>query len=306
MNTIPTSRTIGHAAFLVMIAITVAASACAGSQTKPTPAATPTTTLSKFPDNVGVQLYSVRDQLKADLPGTLEQVKQMGLVDVELYDFHGLAPADLKNALAAAGLRARSLHQPYRRFKEDVPALIADAKALGVEFVGCAWIPHQGPYDAAINDEAIEVFTKAGQAFRDAGLRLFYHPHGFEFGPAEGGGTLFDQMVTRTAPGIVDFEIDVFWFVHGGADPLQYLRKYPNRFPLVHLKDMHPDEPTGVLTGKANKENQVVLGTGKVDIAAVVAEAERSGQVVWYFLEDESSRVLDQLPQSLTYLRQLK
>jgi sugar phosphate isomerase/epimerase len=285
------------AAVVLLLAGTT--SAWAASKAKPVKTA-------RYPGNVGVQLYSVRNQLKTDLPGTLKTLHKMGLRDVELYSFHDKAPADLRKDLLAVGLRPRSLHQSYDRFRDDLPGVIADAKALGVDFVGIAWIPHKDEYDAQENAAAIDLFNRAGKACQEAGLRFFYHPHGYEFAKRADGSTLFDEMLAKTDPAAVSFEADVFWMFHGGADPVALLKKHPERFPLTHLKDMHKDEPAPLTTGKANKESDVTLGTGKIDIAGIVKQAQAGKQVHWHFLEDESSRVMEQLPASLAYLKKLK
>ncbi len=260
----------------------------------------------KYPANVGLQLYSVREQLKQDLPGTLAQVRKLGFRDVEIYDLHGQTAAEFAKTLAKAGLRARSMHQSYGRFKDDLPGLVADAKALGVTYAGCAWIPHKDAFDAEEARAAIEVFNKAGQALKEAGVQFFYHLHGYEFAKGADGKTLFDEMLAKTDPAAVAFELDVFWAFHGGADPVALLRAHPGRFPLTHLKDMRKGEPVGLTTGKADKEADVTLGTGQIDIAAIVAETNKSGKVAWHFLEDESKAVLEQLPGSLAYLKGLK
>jgi sugar phosphate isomerase/epimerase len=259
-----------------------------------------------FPANVGVQIYSFRNQLKEDLPGTLALVRKVGFRDVELYSLHGKTAPELKKILDAAGLRAHSMHQPYARFKDDITGIIADGKALGLRYVGCAFIPHEGEYTSAMNQAAIDVFNTAGEALNAAGLRFFYHPHGYEFAEQGQGATLFDAMVAATKPGVVDYEMDVFWVAHAGVDPVALFEKYPTRFPLFHIKDMAKNEPTGRTAGtpgKAPHDSSVILGTGQIDVARLVASANRTKKVSWYFLEDESSRVLEQIPQSLKFLK---
>src|SRR5262245_33343911 len=256
----------------------------------------------KFPDNVGLQLYSVREQTKADLPGTLALIHKMGFRNVEVDNLHGKPAAELKQMLDGAGLRPISMHESYQRFRDDLAGVVADAKALGLKYIGCGGVPHRGEYTQAHNDEAIEVFTRAGKALARAGVRLVYHTHGDEFRPSPSGGTFFDDMVKRTQPGVLDFQMDVYWVVFGGADPLVYLKKYPDRILLTHLKDMKK----GVVPSRAaDGDNNVTVGTGQVDIAGIVREANRTGRVHWHFLEDESPRVLEQLPSSLHYLKKL-
>lgn len=262
-----------------------------------------------FADRVGVQLYSVRHQLKEDVPGTLARVARMGFREVEVYKTWGLTPAAFRAELDRNGLRARSLMVNFDALEKDIAAVIADAKILGAGFVTVAWIPHQGDeYTAADNERAIAVFTTAGTALKAAGLRFAYHCHGYEFHPGGLGERLFDQMIQRTQPGVVDFELDVFWAVHGGADPVEYLRRYPGRFPLLHLKDMRAGTPTGLRTGKADDEASTEIGTGTIDMAPIAraAEAAAGATPPYYFIEDEGRAAPEQLPRSLAYLRGLE
>jgi sugar phosphate isomerase/epimerase len=134
------------------------------------------------------------------------------------------------------------------------------------------------------------------------GLSLCYHPHGYEFRPF-GKGTLFDHLAGHTDPHYLNFEMDVFWVKHPGQDPVALLRKYPSRFPLLHLKDRKPGT-IGNQNGRADEETNVVLGQGDIDIAAIMKEANRVG-VKHYFIEDESLQSEEQIPKSLAYLRKL-
>ena len=135
------------------------------------------------------------------------------------------------------------------------------------------------------------------------GLRFGYHPHGFEFGhtPKE---TLFDVLMGEAKPEYVTFELDTFWFVHGGADPVTYLEKYPGRFDIMHLKDMATGTATD-LTGKAPEETSVSLGKGQLNWPAILRAADRAG-VKLYYIEDESPRAPQQVLETKTYLSQLR
>lgn len=130
---------------------------------------------------------------------------------------------------------------------------------------------------------------------------MAYHAHGFEFRPY-GAGTLFDYMAENA--NYFDFEMDVYWVHHAGVDPLKLLKKYPSKFILMHLKDMEKGTKKDD-TGHADVETNVVLGTGEVDIAGVVAESKKLG-IKYMFIEDECSRVVAQVPKSLKYLEGLK
>ncbi len=130
---------------------------------------------------IGLQLYSLREQLAKDVPGTLAEVKSWGVKNVELAGTYNLTPEQFRAQLDAAGLRAVSGHFPYERFRDDVEGIARDAKILGMKYVGCAWVPHGEPFDEKTCREAIEVFNKAGAALAKQGLHFFYHVHGYEF-----------------------------------------------------------------------------------------------------------------------------
>lgn len=185
------------------------------------------------------------------------------------------------------------------------PIKVADkAKKLGAKFVMCAWVPHEkGKFSLADANKAIEVFNRAGKVLAENGLTFCYHAHGYEFQP-HGDGTLLDYIIENTDPKYVSFEMDVFWIQFGGGDPVGLLKKYSDRWKLLHLKDMKKGTPKD-LTGGTNVENNVPLGTGEVDIAGILKEARKIG-IAHYFIEDESSRVVDQVPQSIAYLRSLR
>ena len=175
---------------------------------------------------------------------------------------------------------------------------------MGAKYVVCFWIPHNGnEFGIGETKKAMAVFTAAGKLMQQNGLSFCYHPHGYEFRPYE-GGTLFDYMVKNTDPRYVNYELDVFWVKIPGHDPVALMQKYPGRFPLLHLKDSKPGTP-GNLNGHADVESNVILGQGEIDIAGIVKQAKKIG-VKHFFIEDESSKSEEQIPQSLSYLRGLK
>lgn len=254
-------------------------------------------------ERVGLQLYSLRDQFKKDVPGTLEQVHAFGIKYVELHDTYGLTPEEFKEALAAHGLRAISGHFPYERCRDDLENVAREAKLYGLEYVGCAWIPHKDPFDEKTCREATAVFNRAGEVLARHGLKFFYHTHGYEFQPY-GDGTLFDLMMRETKPEYVKFQMDVFWIVNPGQDPVKLLEKYGKRFELMHVKDMKRGTPQD-FTGHSEVTNNVILGQGVIDWPSIFRAAKKAG-VKWYFLEDESPLSVTQIPQSMSYLRRLK
>ena len=251
---------------------------------------------------VGIQLYSLRNQFKTDIPGTLEIIRDWGITKLEGGDTYGMELPKFLGLLEKNGLQVVAVGASFDDLKND-PGKVADlAKAYGAQYVMCAWVPHEGnTWGIAETKRATEVFNKAGKALKEKGITLAYHMHGYEFRPYK-KGTLFDYMAQNARH--FTFEMDVYWVQHASADPVALLRKYPDKFSLLHLKDMKTGTPKDD-TGHADVETNVVLGTGEVDIAGVVAEAKKIG-IPYMFIEDESSRVVQQVPKSLKYLKSLE
>lgn len=257
-----------------------------------------------FKGPIGLQLYSLRDQFKQDVPGTLRQVQNLGFSYVELAGTYGKTPAEFKDLLAQYKLTPIAGHVSYETWKTNPESAVAEAKALGLKYAGVAWIPHQGDFDEAECREAIAVFNHAGKIAAREGIRFFYHIHGYEFQPY-GKGTLLDLLITETDPKTVAFEMDIFWVVFPNQDPVALLKKYGKRWELMHLKDMRAGTPTGSLSGGTDVKNDAAIGSGTMNMKAILKAAKKAG-VKWYFIEDESPYVEQQLPQSLRYLESVK
>ena len=252
---------------------------------------------------IGLQLYSLRDSFKADVPGTLDKVKALGIHEVEIANLQGMKVEDFKEALGSRGMKAISGHWPFERLDADPAGVAAEAKAMGCTYVACAWIPHDNPvFSEADARKGIAVFNKAGAVMKQNGLSFCYHAHGYEFQPF-GEGTLFDLMAKEMIPGTADFQMDVFWIVHPGQDPVKLLDKYPGRFKTMHLKDWKKGS-RGNLQGHAPNEESVACGEGVVNWPAVLAAAKKAG-VEHYFIEDEAAAVESQLPVTIKYLKGL-
>ena len=272
--------------------------------TTPTPGAESVGVGHSFKGPVGLQLYSLRAEFTRNVPATLDKVKSYGIRDLELASTYNLPPGKFKEMLDERGFNAVSIHFPYERYAADSEAVAREAKALGVRYAGCAWIPHQSDFDEQECRAAAAVFNKAGAAMARQGIQFFYHVHGFEFQP-HGDGTLLDLLMKETTPGLVSYQMDVLWIVFPGQDPVKLLQKYKGRWKLMHLKDLKKGVATGSLSGGTDVSNNVVLGTGQTDWPAVLAAAKKVG-IKHYFIEDESPIAAEQIPQSLKFLEQVK
>ena len=253
---------------------------------------------------IGLQLYSLRDQLSKDVPGTIAKVKSWGIKEVELAGTYGISVPDFKNILEQNNLTVISTGADFDKLASDPQAVANDAKALGAKYVVCFWIPHTGnefTFDDAA--KAVAVFNAAGKVLAANGLSLCYHPHGYEFRSYE-KETLFDYLVKNFDPKFVNFEMDVYWIKHPGQDPVALLKKYPSRFLLMHLKD-RKHGTIGNQNGQSDVETNVVLGKGDVGLSEIMKASKKSG-VKHFFIEDESSRSEQQIPLSLQFLQGLK
>jgi len=252
---------------------------------------------------LGVQTYTFRRSIGNDPAKVLDTIKMLGFTEVEGGGGR-IAPEDFKKLCDERGISIPSTGADYGQLVSAPDSVVMRAKALGAKYVMCAWIPHENGVLTLENaKKAVDDFNKAGKFLKDNGLILCYHAHGYEFQPYE-DGTLLDYIVKNTNPEYVSFEMDIFWIQFGGGDPVALLKKYGDRWKLMHLKDMRKGIKKD-LTGGTSTENDVAFGTGQVDIPAILKEAKRIG-IKHYFIEDESSNITEQLPISIAYLKGLK
>ena len=262
-----------------------------------------------FHDHLGLQLWSLRAQTKESTTGALDQAKAYGITEVETAGTGSLTLAQFAKELNARGLKAVSAHYGYDALTKDVAAVITEAKQLGASFVICPYpktTKDKKVTEALIHEMATD-FNKWGAACKAAGLRFGFHPHGLEFVPSAAGNgeTLFDVLARETKSDLVCYEMDIFWAFHAGQDPVKLLAKYPDRWVLLHVKDMRKGALTGFSTGSAPPTDNVAVGLGQIDWLAVLGTAQKIG-VKHYFIEDETPAPLQCIPESLRYLRALK
>lgn len=266
-----------------------------------------TVTAADFRDHIGLQLWSLRDTTKESTTKALDVASVFGFTEVETAGTGNLSVADFAKELTAHHLKAVAIHASYEALTKDTAKVIADAKILGAKYVIVPWLPHDKTtgLTAEVARKAAADFNTWGAACKAAGLQFGFHPHGFEFKADANGVTPFDLIARETKPDLVVFEMDVFWVVHPGQDPIKLLEKYSGRWHLMHVKDLRKGAVTGIHTGAAPPTDKVVVGTGQVDWPAVLRAAAKAG-VVHYFIEDEGVQPLKEIPASLAYLKSLK
>jgi len=252
---------------------------------------------------LGIEDYTYRNSFPVDIVKTLDTIQSLGFTEME-GGSHGMPAQEFKQLCDARGIHIISTGADYNELIKSPGAIAHKAKSLGAKYVMCAWIPHANSGFTLENAKnAVAVFDHAGKVLKDSGIIFCYHAHGYEFQPY-GDGTLLDYLIKNPNPKYVSFEMDILWVQFGGGDPVALLKKYGNRWKLMHLKDLRKGTKKD-LSGGTSQENDVALGTGEIDIPAILTEAKKVG-IKHYFIEDESNRVNEQVPESIAYLKSLK
>ncbi|SCY28487.1 Sugar phosphate isomerase/epimerase [Flavobacterium anhuiense] len=250
--------------------------------------ASPSFALTMNKKEIGLQLYTLRDELPKDVKGTLEKVAKAGYTTVETYGFSikdqfwGLTPKELKKILDDNGLKAVSGHYNLGSFLYDgntaeLIAAIEAAKVLKNEFLTVPWIDE--PFRRSIEDykKIAASVNEAAEMCKKAGLKLAYHNHDFEFKKYD-GVTGYEILLKETDKDLVYFELDLYWIVHSGNDPLKLFKENPGRFKMWHVKDKD----------KNNNDLNTEVGSGTIDFKPFFSAAKQSG-MVHFFVEQENN-----------------
>ncbi len=253
--------------------------------------------LSKF----GLQLYTLRDDMPKDPKGILKQVASFGYAQIEGYEhneqgmFWGMSPANFKGYLDELGMEMIASHC---NMPQDFEVKAAQAAEVGMKYLICPWIGPQKSMDAW--KKVADDFNAYGEVCRKNGIRFAYHNHGYSFKEME-GVIPQDYLFENTDPATVDYELDLYWVVTGGAEPAAYLEKYGDRIHLCHVKDRMKGAP-------AEEENASCdVGTGSIDYAKLLGIAAKQG-MKYYIVEQErydNSTPLKSAEAGAAYMRQL-
>ena len=234
---------------------------------------------------IGLQLYTLRDELPKDVKSTLEKVAKAGYKTVETYGFSikdrfwGLSPIELKKILDANNLKAPSGHYNLGSFLydgnlEEVKAAIEAAQILKNEYLTVPWVDE--PFRNDFHKIAVRL-NEAGKMCAAAGLKLAYHNHDFEF-QKHNGITGYEILLKETDRNLVSFELDLYWVVRSGNDPIKLFKENPGRFKLWHVKDMD----------KVNPALNTEIGSGSIDFKTIFKEVKQSG-MKHFFVEQENN-----------------
>ena len=242
-------------------------------------------------EKVGVQLYTVREVMKDDFEGKLAKVAAIGYREVEFAGYENRTPQEIRAMLDRHGLTAPSAHVPYKSLGDSWPAALDAAHVVGHEYLVNPYIDDEVRKGPDGWKRAAETFNRAGEASHKAGIQFAYHNHWFEFAPVN-GKLPYDILLEECDPKLVKMEMDLCWIEVGGQDPLKYFKKYPGRFPLVHVKDLtripKVDASGGQSFGDSLPE-MTEVGSGIIDWKTIFRQGEKAG-IKHYFVEHDHPR----------------
>jgi sugar phosphate isomerase/epimerase len=259
-------------------------------------------------NKVGVQLYSVRDQMKADFDGTIAKVAAIGYKEVEFAGYFDRTPQQVRAVVDKNGLAAVSTHVQYDELDEKFPAVIEASKIIGLGYIVCPWIPEDLRKSPDIWKKASEKFNRCGEQTKKAGIQFAYHNHWFEFLPVN-GKLPYDQLLADCDANLVKMELDLCWITVGGGDPLKYFNEYPGRFPLVHVKDMKklPQvTQAGTQDFGSSLDDMTSVGDGIIDWKKIFAQSEKAGIKHYIVEHDKPADPFQSIQRSYEYLSKLR
>lgn len=253
---------------------------------------------------IGLQLYTLRNEMTKDAKGTLQKVAQLGYKELETFGYNqgkwfGMTATELSALLKDLGMSSPSGHTfPGGMFltegwEDKWKKAVEDAKTLGQKYIVIPWLEETHRKSIDNYKKIASGLGIAAQTAKNAGLKLAYHNHDFEFIPID-GQTGMDILLKETDAGMVNIELDLYWAMKAGHDPIQLFAQYPGRFPMWHIKDMD----------KTEKKFFTEVGNGVIDFKAIFAKAKQSG-MKYFFVEQDvcPGSPLDSISQSIAYLK---
>jgi sugar phosphate isomerase/epimerase len=257
---------------------------------------------------IGLQLFTVSDHFDKDLVGTFKKVAAMGYRDVEIggtFTYYDRKPSEVKKLLNDSGLRPLSVHYTDDQLKTQLNKSIADARECGITYIGLASLNDEDRKSLDAIKRDAEWFNHVGEAVNRSGAHFFYHGHNFDYASV-GGVIEYDELIRRTDPKLANFELDCFWCVRAGKDPVDYFNRFPGRFIQLHIKDLKPGYPPST-AGDDSPEAFTEVGQGVIDWHRIFKAAPKGGLQHYYVEQDHCDRdSLVSARMSYDYLHNLK
>jgi sugar phosphate isomerase/epimerase len=258
--------------------------------------------------SIGLQLYTVRDEMAKDFDGTLARVAAMGYKEVEFAGYFDRTPKDVRAVLDRHGLTSPATHVDYKSLRENLPQVLETAGIIGHQYVVLPWLDDAMRKEPDVWKRVADTLNRAAVAASKSAVQVAYHNHHFEFAPVD-GKLPYDFLLEACDPKLVKMELDLCWITAAGEDPVECFRRYPGRFPLVHVKDLKKG-PSGANPG-ALPIGQILpdvadVGSGAIDWERIFAHSKTAG-IRHYFVEhDRPPRPFESLEASYKYLQALR
>jgi sugar phosphate isomerase/epimerase len=243
---------------------------------------------------IGLQLYTVRALMSKDIDGTLATVAGVGYREVEFAGYFNKEPVELRATLDRLKLKSPSCHVGLDAVETGFDATAAAAKTMGHGWIVVASTSPRFFQSVAAIKELAQRFNTAGKRAKDSGLHFAYHNHNIEFKPVEGVMPI-DVLISETEPGLVDFEMDVYWVTQGGGDPLALINKFPGRFQLLHAKD----------SSGSPDQNMRDVGSGVIDWKKIFAARKKAGVQHVFVERDDAPDPVASITASYEFLHKL-
>jgi sugar phosphate isomerase/epimerase len=259
-------------------------------------------------EKIGLQLYTVRDQMKADFDGTIARVASIGYKEVEFAGYFGRTPEQVRAVIDRNGLTSPSCHVEYAVLSDKWPSVIESSKVIGQSYIVCPWIPEEIRKQPDGWKRAIDTFNHAGEISKKSGIQFAYHNHWFEFLPVN-GKLPYDMLLEQCDPDLVKMELDLCWITVAGADPLTYFNRYPGRFPLVHVKDMKKLPKVSASGGQDfgdSLKDMTAVGSGIIDWKRIFGQSEKAGIKHYIVEHDKPEAPFESIKTSYGYLSKLR
>jgi sugar phosphate isomerase/epimerase len=243
---------------------------------------------------IGLQLYTIRDAMETDVPGSLKKVSDMGYKYVELAGyangkFYGYEPAEFKKLVEDLGMEILSSHTQVEAkgiTLDNATKMAEDHAKLAVKYCVQPWIVEEARTTIASYQKMVADWNQVGGIMKEHGIQFGYHNHNFEFDVVEGKVPYYDIFMVEADKDLITMELDLFWATKAGQDPVEMFNKYPGRFQLLHVKDMFTKEEPFFHT---NTSDFAPVGAGVIDFKRIFDANDKAG-VKYLIVEQDSTK----------------
>lgn len=242
-------------------------------------------------DNVGLQLYTLRNELSRDFEGTLARVAEIGYREMEFAGYYGRSASEVRSILDRNGMTSPAAHIQLQALRDDLDGEIERAAILGQKYIVVPILP-ESQRTVSEYQRTADYLNRAGEACRQVGIKMGYHNHNFEFEETD-GRIPYDILLDETEADLVDMELDLYWIRNAGVDPIPYFENHPGRFSMLHVKDM---DEFGRMAD---------VGRGEIDFAEIFSHADTAGFEHFFVEHDRPGNGLASVAVSIYTVRNI-